>query len=244
MRKVLLLLGLVWGVFFLAALISSRAIPAFVGAMLTGYVIHQVLKVMVVVDAGRRFNEDVRSGALELLLVSPLKPRLMIEGQRRALRDEYFRLIQWVLAVNWLMLLATWLDPTQLRMSGQDQEIFTILFLGGAAVLVTDYWALSRTGMAEALSRRPQAQVLVRTLVRVMGIPWLLLFFIVFCGIGGAIQGSDSFHWIFSLWFVCGMIVDLVMGARAERVLTRRFREVAGSGVGRIWFGSGEGVRA
>ena len=55
--------------------------------MFLAFVMHLLLKVFVATEASRRLNEDRRSGALELLLVSPLSISQIISAQTAALRQ-------------------------------------------------------------------------------------------------------------------------------------------------------------
>jgi hypothetical protein len=54
-------------------------------AMFMSYGLHQVVKWLMAMEASRRLSEDRNSGALELLLVTPISAEAILAGQRRAL---------------------------------------------------------------------------------------------------------------------------------------------------------------
>ena len=58
-------------------------------AITTALLLNFALKVWVVIEAGQRLAEDQKSGALELLLSSPLKVEDILRGQMLALRRQF-----------------------------------------------------------------------------------------------------------------------------------------------------------
>ncbi|MGH7973773.1 MAG: hypothetical protein ACREIC_34080, partial [Limisphaerales bacterium] len=64
------------------------------------YALHQFFKYAVALDATRRLSEDRRSGALELLLVSPVPEEDLIAGQERGLRRRFGPLLRLVVGLN------------------------------------------------------------------------------------------------------------------------------------------------
>src|SRR6185295_7681410 len=78
--------------------------PAFTVLMFTAFGMHFLLKVFIALEASRRLNEDRRSGALELLLVTPLSLRQIISGQALALRKMFISAMAIVVMVNIFML--------------------------------------------------------------------------------------------------------------------------------------------
>ncbi|MGA2865795.1 MAG: ABC transporter permease subunit, partial [Verrucomicrobiota bacterium] len=69
----------------LSAPVGPTPYPWLVVAMLASYVMHQVLKYLVAVEASRRWCDERRSGTLESLLVTPISAEAILAGQRRAL---------------------------------------------------------------------------------------------------------------------------------------------------------------
>src|SRR6185503_4284163 len=99
-RAVLLgLLFALWWSLYIAALLVPRTGGGdhyVLFCMFMAYGLHVVVKLLVAAQASNRFCEDLRSGALELLLVTPVTPEKMIEGQWRALKLQ-FRGLLWML---------------------------------------------------------------------------------------------------------------------------------------------------
>ncbi len=83
------LLVLFWFGFLLASMVSRDSKLPFIVCLFTAYALHQVAKYLVAVEATRQLIEDRRSGALELLLVTPLGEDQILFGQRRALQVQF-----------------------------------------------------------------------------------------------------------------------------------------------------------
>jgi ABC-type Na+ efflux pump permease subunit len=184
-----------------------------------------VFKFLVASEASRRLNDDHRSGALELLLVTPLSVRKIIAGQREALRRMFLApilLIEFMLLGIWLMY--NFLSP---RVNDQG-EIFVII-VGNMAVLVTDFVALSRVGMWMGLRSRYHHRAVIQTLTRILVVPWLLYFVL---GIAGFFHLRSGVP-LFTVWFGLGIVNDLIWGRLAELRLLAMFRKVASEGLAR-----------
>ena len=76
----------VWLVFFFGLFVSpQRRGGAFFGvAIFMSYGLHLIYKCLVAAEASRRLSEDRHSGALELLLATPVAPREIIRAQQAA----------------------------------------------------------------------------------------------------------------------------------------------------------------
>lgn len=88
---VLVPLLLVWSCFLfgLGSARSSTQQICFSVAMLMSFGIHQVLKILMAAESSRRLSEDFRSGALELLLVSPLRVSQIIDVTARSPQNHF-----------------------------------------------------------------------------------------------------------------------------------------------------------
>jgi hypothetical protein len=192
--------------------------------MFLSYGIHQVLKALIAIEASRRFSEDRQSGALELLLVTPLPISKILSGQRRALGEAFRWPMVLVAIVNLCMfLLITGENPA--HMNDKDRVVFSEMFIGGALLLVLDAVALSWVGMSMALNKRGHHRAIYSTFARVMLPPWLAIFLFIFLSIGGTnFNGSDMIGFV-GLWLFGCVIVDLVMGATARAGLPGLLRE-------------------
>lgn len=217
--------GALWAAFMFGSFVARIEKEAFTGAMFTAYGLHVVWKCVLAVAASRRFSEDRLSGALELLLVTPLSPGSYLSGQRAALKKS-FRKSKALLA---LMNLAMLLLQTTLDMSDHDHATFTLIFLGGIVLLFSDAFALSWIGMEMGLRGKRHHRAVLAALGRVLLPSWLAVFLLVFAGISGpgARMTNATFTGIIAFWFAFSFVVDLMMGLRARRRLQIHFREIA-----------------
>src|SRR3954451_12694527 len=95
-----------WAVFLVAAGFTRvGGFPtAFVISLALLYGLHQLLKLITAVETTRRFSEDRRNGALELLLVSPLKLNELIDGHVRGMWAQLRRPIITLALMNLLLM--------------------------------------------------------------------------------------------------------------------------------------------
>ena len=192
--------------------------------MFLGYGIHQVFKALVTIEASRRLSEDRQSGALELLLVTPLALSNILSGQRRAMREAFRWPMICAALINLCMfLLLTGKNP--LGMDGKDRVVFCEMFIGGTVLLVLDSIALSWVGMSMALKKGGHQRAIYSTFGRIMLPPWLAILLFVFLGIGGAHFNSSDMIGFVGLWlFGCAM-ADLIQAGAARAGLTGLLRE-------------------
>ena len=234
----LLLLALVFGLWlcFLApSLVLKDGKWAFVVCLFAAYAIHQVGKCLVALEATRQLSEDRRSGALELLLVTPLPEEQILAGQRQALRRRSQCLRRVLLLVNAAMCLAVLVGQKRLAMNASDQAIFLELFLGGVLALHMDFNALHTVGMWMALRARKHNRAMLGTLGRVMLVPWGGIFLLVFLMMTRSFGPSpEGIAIIFAFWFMVGFVTDVVVCAKARAGLVRGLR---------YWVAGGESAR-
>ncbi len=222
-RVLVPLVGLCLVLLIAAVASGTRNIPPFVVCFITAFGLHLMLKVLMAMEAGRRISEDRQSGALELLLVTTLPINAIIQGQRKALQRHFRRPILLLAALNLAMTLAVLCFPTPLGMDGEDQLIFSELFLGGILLLLVDFAALTWAGMWQGITRTGVRAVAI-TILKVMGLPWLLI--VLLLSAQPSISEIEIFF-IFASWIVTGLITDLVIIANARTNLVRQFRNAA-----------------
>ena len=219
--KLVWLLGFVWLCAFLTSLAAStagRTREAFILCLFTAFALHLVVKLIIGLEATRQLNTDRRSGALELLLVTPLPEREILVGQARALRHKFKSLLLVLAAVNIALCAAVFLGGHQLSMNATDRAIFTELFAGGLIVLWLDFQALSRVGMWMGLRATRHHRAAGATLGLVLLPPWVGVFLMVFLFQSHNVSASGAAS-IFAVWFLISIVVDVVVGATAnERV--------------------------
>jgi len=218
---------LIWFGFWLCFVFESRSSEfGFICAFFMGYALHVLFKGFVAAEAGRRLLEDRKSGALELLLVTPLPVPIIISGQQRAMNQMF------IVPLVLLFLMNVALVTVALGKHGGHSDtavLFMLVFLAGTTLLFIDYFALRWVGMWMALNANRHFQAVGGALRRVMMLPWLgfgLFFFIVIAG-RGLNQGAVML--MILLWAAGSLIVSLVAGVKAREGMEWKFRQVAAS---------------
>jgi ABC-type transport system involved in cytochrome c biogenesis permease component len=198
---------------------------SFLLAFVAAFGAHQLVKYMIAAEASRRFSEDRASGAMELLLVTPLAPRQIVEGQRRALwhfaRGPFFLC---ALLNVLLLFLLVFKSPFG---STSTSFIWQVAILGGIILLGVDYYALSWLGMWHGLTRKRHHHAVLHTLARVMLPPWIAAFVIITTLTGGAGWANQ----VLIYWFVVSVIASVMSGQFAQARLQEGFRRTVRAGV-------------
>ena len=191
--------------------------------------LHLIVKGMIAMQASRRLCEERRSGALELLLITPLEPWSILDGQWAALRRQFGWLLGLLSMMNVLLVFV--MAAGSLRMPSDVVATFTLILLGGVVLLFVDFNALGWVGMRTALDGRRHHRAVMATLGRVMLLPWGGVFVFITLGSVGGIDG-DSIAGLFIIWAVLSAVLSRVLAVRAKRALSRDMR----------WLASGDGL--
>ena len=230
MNRMLVLLGLFWAVSLVFLL--DRTTRLYPHAMILAFGLHFTAKALIASESGRRFHQDRQSGALELLLATPLRVEDIVTGQREALRKQFHRALWLISLVNLLTLLILIIAlmrevaSSPGRMIRSDELISMLeVFLGGAVMLWLDASALSWIGMWRGLKTRKYPRSVLSTWGQVMLPPWLavFLFFVVGPILHSGI-GESTMNFFVLLWFGLGAAVDLAGLAWAREKLLTSFR--------------------
>jgi ABC-type transport system involved in cytochrome c biogenesis permease component len=196
---------------------------AWIPATLIG---HTVLKMWFSGEACRRFCEDRRSGALELLLATPLTVPQILNGQRLALWRQFGYPALAMLLADLLMMAGC------LAYEGSEDGVWVKFWLYWMAMLVWDLLALSWVGPWMGLNGRSPNRASMAALVRICVLPTLVFlvgwaFLAVLDGLGILRLHLDGPGWVFFGWFALGGVNNLFFGTWAKRRLRRDFRAVA-----------------
>jgi ABC-type Na+ efflux pump permease subunit len=185
-----------------------------------------MVKAWVAAESGRALGEDRRSGALELLLSTGLRPAEIVRGQREALWRQFALPIGALLAAN-LFCMVMELRPV----SGwdKDERLTLICFHAILGVfLVLDSIALSWVGMWLGFVARKPNRSAMPALLRIVGLPALLFFLL-----GTLFSLADASITMTAgllFWCVMGLGVDYMFAALAREKLLERFRKIASEG--------------
>lgn len=188
-------------------------------------IVHGGLRVWIAYTAAQRLAEDHHSGALELILSTPLSTAEIFAGQLRALYRQFGGAIAVLLVTDIVFCFLA------LEESSSDRDM-TLLFFGAhMAMFVGDTYALAWQGMWSAVTaRHPNAAAMV-PLARVFALPWAVLI-----AFGSAFQllGLDRrWGWdlsdkaVLGVWFGVGLITDVLLILHARMKLRTQFRLIA-----------------
>ena len=223
--KCLLWLLPLWAMFLLASFfVRNRAEIPFTIAIFSAFGLHLVVKVLIATEASRRMNQDRQSGALELLLATPISVDAILSGQKRALLKHFLQPLALLVVVNLALCATVMTDGGPLHIRGEDRAIFLELFLGGILMLILDFFALGWVGMWRGLNATKHHRAVVGTLGRVLGISWLAIFLLFF--LQPNLGGPGDAEFVFGLWFALGGVVDVLAGQSARLKLRDEFRQI------------------
>jgi ABC-type transport system involved in cytochrome c biogenesis permease component len=217
-----------WGLLLVAALIWIWGLikfkrdflsePTYV---LTGLALHTVLKLWLAGEASKRFGQDRRSGALELILSTPLTIRHLLNGQLLGLWKQFAGPTMVALAADAIFL---WAER-------QDKE-WVLVCVVGMISLVVDMMALAWVGMWTGLRSRHANRAAAGAVARVMVLPWLLwggimtLLAIVSFRFGNTPRWMEE-EFLAVSWGFISVLMAVVFGMWARTRLLNDFRLVA-----------------
>lgn len=182
------------------------------------YPTHFLLKLWMIAEATACLGRERQSGALELILATPARIEDILQGQWRALNRKFLRPTLFVLAVEFLYMIANW--------SERDS---TPLFVTYMLTSALDYWAIGWVGLWMGLNARKQHIAARGTMARVLALPWGLWFGMLLLGMLGRTGGGEG--WLI-LWGLLSAGCAFFFGAAAWTSLTNEFRTVATQAVG------------
>ncbi len=187
-------------------------------SFITGFVLIVGLKYWLAIESSRRLSEDHQSGALELLLSTPLEVKDILHGQMLALQRQFLGPVLTVAAVIFMFLLA----------DANNTEWVT-LCLAGIVMLVADAYVLCWVGMWLSLKSRHSNRAAASTIARVLILPW-----VVFLGaltmlalVSVPFRYSLNGHMVTGLWLAIGLLNDLLLFSWSRNGLMNDFRNIA-----------------
>lgn len=194
-------------------------------AVCMSFLIHFCFKLWTASEVCSRLIQDRRSGALELLLSSPLSIREIAHGQTLALRRIFLRPVALVVFLELLLMFGVLQQPRRLA----SEQFVLVSFLAAITTLLLDLWALKWVGLWLSLRGKSIERVLVGTIARVLTLPWII--FLILGGSMGALQaftgrGSSGTSYVL-LWWTVSVITALGFGLSARIRFFATFRETA-----------------
>jgi ABC-type transport system involved in multi-copper enzyme maturation permease subunit len=211
----------------------------------TAAAMNLVLRCWFTAEATGLLAESRKSGALELLLSTPLKVEEILRGQWLALSRQFFGPVLAALAIECVFLLVTVRDAV-----GDEERLFWFsLWTAGMVMFIADTVALYWVGMWRGLTARNPLRASGGSLLRVLVVPWIgyclaILLMVLDELTRHSYQPSPSWKFYLGLWFGFGIITDLAFGGWARQKLLTEFRQaaqqqyVSTSDFWKRWFGT------
>jgi len=211
-----------WGGFYIAArlLPNSRAVPTFITCMFITYGLHVIYKVRLALLGTAPLSEDIRGGAMELLLSTPLSPRRILAGQvtavTRAVRSHF-----WLLIFLGFGLISFTTDD-DLGITRTDVAPFLTLFVGGMVCAWADTYCIPRLAAFHVLRGHPMGAALTRTLLPILLPPWAGA--LLFSLLATTALGSDTATIAFLFIHLTQGALAILLGFTAEQSSQVNFR--------------------
>ena len=195
--------GLVAGVWVMAQGSKVVAIALFAALLL----LHLGLSLWVASEACHLFADARDSGALEILLCTPMSIREILQGYLLGLRRLFYRPVLILVAVEVLLIAGQ--AFLMADSASQLEIIFTVIGAGLCIfIAVLDLFAVARYGMWAGLSTKKPGRAVTKTVVNVLLLPMLALLLCL------------------PLWPIIGVVKNLIFMNYAQEQLRRYFRAV------------------
>jgi len=189
----------------------------------TALILHTVVKLWVTSEACQKLGPDYRSGALELLLSTPLTVREILRGQLLSLRRQFLWPVCFVVLVD----LAFMIAGMRGIMSGESFWIW--LCLAGITVFAADLLTLCWVGMWVGVTAKHANRATSATVARILVLPWLawlIVFMTVsYLNLWNNIDNEAGF--LLGLWFGASVVTDAFFLLWSRRRLHRDLRTFA-----------------
>ena len=175
--------------------------------------------------ACRFFVEARRTGALELLLTTPIPDRTVRRGRRKSLIRLFFWPVLAIALLHCAYIWGSWKPYANQAGGSLMLRQFSLSAAGSLISFLTDVLAITAVGGWFSLSSGNTRMVVLKTFIWVILIPWLLIYFIVPRNV---IRLAAILP---SLYFVTGAIATVIKNllflAWASYHMRRHFRAAA-----------------
>jgi hypothetical protein len=200
---------------------------------------HYILCLWIAIEAPRRLADDKESGALELLLGTPLQPRQIVGGVMRILRQRFGRAMLALLALD-AFIASAYFDSHRGWQGFQGQHELVQLAAWALIVFPVQAWAMARVGLYQGLVQANSLRATFRVVWKVGLLPWLL-FLVLALGYEidrrhFRVLPNISDEIAFASWAGVHLLVCGVFLAHATWHLRRNFRALAAASTRRGWW--------
>lgn len=202
---VAVLAGSLLGVGLWVVVMVSKSSP--ISILVVFMLLHLSLSLWLATEACSVFASARDSGALELLLCTPLPMREILQGHLVGLTRAFQRPLIVLLAVEAVLLFA-YIVVEGRSGTAPDKLLFPVIAAGMfSAIAVMDLFAVARYGMWAGLVSKKPGRALARTILVVLG-PMVIT---PCCA---------------QLWLVLGLLKNVIIISYAQEQLRRHFRAV------------------
>jgi len=179
-----------------------------------------VLKFWVAGEACRRFCLDRQSGALELLLSTPLSVREILQGQLMSLRRQFAGPVAVVIFADLVFLMS------------ENESDWTLTCVAWISMLVADLITLSWVSMWLGLNSRSTTRATTASIIRILFLPWLAFMALLTLAAISSIFAQANLgrfepKLMICLWILFGFVNNVIFGLWAAGKLHSEFRLVA-----------------
>lgn len=206
---------------------NGRSLP-YPDCLISWGVAYYVFCIWLVVQAGHRFAEDRQSGALELLLTTPLTTEEYLRGRWLALRSQFWAPFALLWLVPMPFALNTW-GFYRYRPSGD----FWLVLMVFAVLPVVQCWALIWIALHQGLVNSSVGRATFSTLWRGVGLAWLVVmgFYIVAYWGGGRFRVWWNTNLLIWILILAHFAFCLAFAWVARQELKQNFRQLAAAPV-------------
>jgi ABC-type transport system involved in cytochrome c biogenesis permease component len=201
---------------------------------------HYILCTLIAIHAPRRLADDKQSGALELLLCTPLPPAEIVRGSMLSLRRRYGRTLLGMLVLDVFLVYAYLTGHGGWGTFWGNRGEMVWLSLCGLTVFPCQAWCLARVGLSQGLVQGNSSRATFLGAWKLGVLPWVLFaLFLAGCSftmkyLTGSSNIDDAVGysgWILIHLAVCGACL-----ARAQWRLRWHFRLLAAPRVPQPWW--------
>lgn len=215
------------GVIAFWALSARDDREAFAAAQGVGLIlVSLILRLFVAVAAAQRLTEDKESGALDLIITTPLTVAAIVSGQWKAIRRKLGIPFVASLGLSAFLIFGPWNGEGS---SGRESLVRWFIAAAFCILSVTDLFALGWLGIWNGLHVRNVPHGAASSLLRVVVPPAVIAGGLVWAN--GIMSADEYFrtkpYWIPALWLVLGLITALSWGVWARRKVLTEFRSAA-----------------
>ena len=147
----------------------------YIFAMMILFAFHAMAKFVFAFDVTRALNDDKRSSALELLLITVLGETSVAHGQADAFRKRFRPAMRRLLIMTLILQFIPLINPG-LRLRGDDLFFVSSFFWGAMIWTWSDYRTFAWFGMRHALKQQTHLRAMIWTLAETQLFPWAVYF--------------------------------------------------------------------